>query len=157
MRSFDLSPLYSTTVGFDRFNDLLDKAFSQDVVPASYPPFNIEKTSADSYRISIAAAGFSPQELDIEVRQNQLQVTASKQESAENGRYLHRGIAQRAFKKQFALADHVKVAGATYKDGLLNIDLKREIPEALKPRKIEIAAAAPAKVGQSDGKAQIAN
>ena len=157
MRSFDLSPLYSTTVGFDRFNDLLDKAFSQDVVPASYPPFNIEKTSADAYRISIAAAGFSAQELDIEVRENQLHVTASKQESTENGRFLHRGIAQRSFKKQFALADHVKVAGATYEDGLLNIDLKREIPEALKPRKIKIAAAAPAKVGQSGVGAQIAD
>ena len=157
MRSFDLSPLYSTTVGFDRFNDLLDKAFSQDVVPASYPPFNIEKTSDETYRISIAAAGFSTEDLSIEVREHQLHVMASKQDSAENGRYLHRGIAQRSFRKQFELADHVKVAGATYENGLLNIDLKREIPEALKPRTIEIASAGPAQVGHSSGAAQLAS
>ena len=138
MRSFDLTPLYSSSIGFDRFNDLLDRAFSQDVVPASYPPFNIEKTSEDTYRIAIAAAGFAPENLNVEVRENQLHVTASKSEKAENGRYLHRGIAQRTFRKQFALADHVRVVGASNVDGMLNIDLKREIPEALKPRTIEI-------------------
>ena len=148
MRSFDLTPLYSTSVGFDRFNDLLDKAFSQDVVPTSYPPFNIEKTSENAYRIAIAAAGFSAQDLNVEVRENQLHVTASRSEAAENGRYLHRGIAQRSFRKQFALADHVKVTGASFVDGMLNIDLKREIPEALKPRKIEIQAAAPTPIRQ---------
>ncbi len=149
MQSFDLTPLYSTSIGFDRFNDLLDKAFSQDVVPASYPPFNIEKTSEKSYRIAIAAAGFSAEDLNVEVRENQLQVTASKSETAENGRYLHRGIAQRSFRKQFALADHVRVTGASYVDGMLNIDLKREIPEALKPRKIDISAGSPTPISSA--------
>ncbi len=146
MRSFDLTPLYSTSVGFDRFNDLLGKAFSEDVVPTSYPPFNIEKTSEDSYRIAIAAAGFSATDLNVEVRENQLHVTATKSEESANGRYLHRGIAQRAFRKQFALADHVRVVGASYVDGMLNIDLKREIPEALKPRTIKIEAEGPTKI-----------
>lgn len=138
MQTFDLTPLYSRSIGFDRFNDLLDKAFSQNVVPATYPPFNIEKTSENTYRIAIAAAGFSADELDVEVRENQLQVSASKSEKTENGSYLHRGIAQRSFRKKFDLADHVQVVGASSVNGMLNIDLKREIPEALKPRKIAI-------------------
>ena len=138
MRTFDLTPLYSTSVGFDRFNDLLDKAFSKEIGPTSYPPFNIEKTSENSYRIAIAAAGFSTEDLTVEVRENQLHVTASKSETKDDSSYLHRGIAQRAFRKQFALADHVRVVGASCVDGMLYIDLKREIPEALKPRKIDI-------------------
>ncbi|MCY3877961.1 MAG: Hsp20 family protein [Rhodobacteraceae bacterium] len=153
MRSFDLSPLYSTTVGFDRFTDLLDRAFSQEVVPASYPPFNIEKTSEDAYRISIAAAGFSINDLKIEVRENQLHIQASKPDAAEDGRYLYRGIAQRSFRKQFALADHVRVVGASFEDGMLNVDLKREIPEALKPRSIEIVTSKPTVIS---GKSKIA-
>ena len=143
MQAFDLTPLYSRSIGFDRFNDLLDKAFSQNVASTTYPPFDIEKTSENTYRIAIAAAGFSADELDVEVRDNQLQVSASKSEKSENGSYLHRGIAQRSFRKKFALADHVQVVGASSVDGMLNIDLKREIPEALKPRKIAINAAEP--------------
>lgn len=143
MQTFDLTPLYSRSIGFDRFNDLLDKAFSQNVVPATYPPFNIEKTSEDTYRIAIAAAGFSADELDVEVRENQLQVSAAKSEKTENGSYLHRGIAQRSFRKKFDLADHVQVVGASSVNGMLNIDLKREIPEALKPRKITIESSDP--------------
>lgn len=138
MRPFDLAPLYSSSVGFDRFNDLLDKAFSKEVGPTSYPPFNIEKSSENSYRIAIAAAGFSADDLNVEVRENLLNVTASKPSSVDESRFLHRGIAQRAFRKQFTLADHVRVVGANCVDGMLYIDLKREIPEALKPRKIDI-------------------
>jgi molecular chaperone IbpA len=142
MRSFDLSPLYRSTVGFDQFADLLDRVFSSEIAPATYPPFNIEKTDKDAYRISIAVAGFSDEELGVEVRENALIVTARK--AADNGErtYLHRGIAERAFEKRFQLADHVRVTGAVHADGMLHIDLKREIPEALKPRRIEIAKGA---------------
>ena len=156
MGSFDLTPLYSTTIGFDRFNDLLDRTFSQEVVPTSYPPFNIEKTSENTYRISIATAGFSVEDFNIEVKENQLHVSGSKQQSPANGRYLHRGIAQRSFRKQFALADHVQVTGASYKDGLLNIDLKREIPEALKPRKVEIVNSDKAQIEKSGDSVSLA-
>ena len=138
MRGYDFSPLYRTTVGFDHFADMLDRVLSKEVSQNSYPPFNIVKTADDSYRISIAAAGFGADELDIEVRENSLVVSARKT-AEENGRvYLHRGIAQRSFDKKFQLADHVKVTGASYVDGMLNIDLTREIPEAYKPRKIVI-------------------
>ena len=149
MTRFDLSPLYSTTVGFDRFNELLDKAFSPDFAPATYPPFNIEKTSASTYRISIAAAGFSESDLRVEVRENQLHVTAQKGAEAKSTQYLHKGIAQRSFRKQFALADHMIVTGASYENGMLHVELKREIPDALKPRTIQIATNGAAQVEQA--------
>ncbi len=138
MRTFDLSPLYRSTVGYDVFADLLDRLHSKDVPQAGYPPFNIEKTSEDAYRISIAAAGFARDELEIVVRENQLVVTARKGADDDGRQFLHRGIAQRAFEKKFQLAEHVEVAGAAYEDGMLHIDLKREIPEVLKPRRIKI-------------------
>lgn len=138
MRSFDLAPLYRATVGFDRIADLMDRALSADVPQPTYPPYNIEKTADDAYRISIAVAGFTPDELSVEVKDGALHVAARKGTDAEEKTYLHRGIATRAFERKFALADHVRVTGATHEHGMLHIDLVRETPEALKPRRIEI-------------------
>lgn len=139
MRNFDFSPLYRSTVGFDQFADLLDRVFAGDVNQPAYPPFNIEKTAEDAYRISIAAAGFAEEELNVEVREGQLIVSARKTVEDDKRTFLHRGIAQRAFEKRFQLADHVKVVGASMENGMLHVDLAREIPEALRPRRIEIA------------------
>lgn len=144
MRSFDFSPLYRATVGFDRVADMMDRVLSADVAQPTYPPYNIEKLEENAYRISIAVAGFSDQELGVELREGALIVTGRKapEEEAERA-YLHRGIATRAFERRFALADHMKVTGATHADGMLHIDLVREVPEALKPRRIAISGAAP--------------
>ncbi len=141
MRNYDFTPLYRATVGFDRIADLMDRALSADPAQTTYPPYNIEKTDENAYRISIAVAGFSGDELNVEVKEGSLLVTARKAAEDEGKTYLHRGIATRAFERRFALADHVKVAGATHADGMLHIDLVREVPEALKPRRIEIARA----------------
>ncbi len=140
MRSFDFAPLYRATVGFDRIADLMDRALAADVAQPTYPPYNIEKTAENSYRISIAVAGFSPDELTVEVKDGALSVTARKEPEAENRTFLHRGIATRAFERRFALADHVRVIGATHELGMLHLDLVRETPEALKPRRIEISS-----------------
>ncbi|APX89595.1 heat-shock protein [Brevirhabdus pacifica] len=144
MRNLDFAPLYRATVGFDQIADLMDRVLTNDVAQPSYPPYNIEKTADDAYRISIAVAGFSDSDLSVEVRENALIVSARKSETEEDaGRtYLHRGIATRAFERRFHLADHVRVEGATHADGMLHIDLVREIPEALKPRQIQIARSA---------------
>ena len=139
MRTYDFSPLYRATVGFDRIADLMDRVLSSDVPQPTYPPYNIEKIDENAYRISVAVAGFSPDELNVEVKDGGLIVSARKADEAETKTYLHRGIATRAFERRFALADHVKVSGATHADGMLHIDLVREVPEALKPRRIEIA------------------
>lgn len=139
MRTFDFAPLYRASVGFDQIADLMDRALTQDAAGSSYPPYNIEKTADDAYRISIAVAGFSADDLGIEVKQNALVVTARKPEQDTEKSYLHRGIATRAFERKFQLADHVRVSGASHEDGMLHIDLLREVPEALKPRRIEIA------------------
>ncbi|TQS73874.1 Hsp20 family protein [Rhodobacteraceae bacterium] len=138
MRSFDLSPLYRATVGFDRMADLMDNVMSKELSQPSYPPYNIEKTDENAYRITIAVAGFGSDELFVEMRDGALIVAGRK--SAEEGQrtYLHRGIGTRAFERRFALADHVKVTGANHEDGMLHIDLVHEVPEALKPRRIEI-------------------
>ncbi|WP_435256418.1 Hsp20 family protein [Thioclava sp. FR2] len=138
MRSFDLAPLYRATVGFDRIADLMDRALSADVAQPTYPPYNIEKTADDAYRISIAVAGFTPDELSVEVKDGALFVAARKAPEEGEKTYLHRGIATRAFERRFALADHVRVTGATHEHGMLHVDLVRETPEALKPRRIEI-------------------
>ncbi|MGY6411474.1 MAG: Hsp20 family protein [Alkalilacustris sp.] len=143
MRAFDPTPLYRATVGFDRMADLLDRVMAGDATQPTYPPYNIEKTGEHAYRISIAVAGFAAEDLAVEVKENALHVSARKGEEAEEGRtFLHRGIATRAFERRFHLADHVRVNGATHADGMLHIDLVREIPEALKPRRIEIARGA---------------
>lgn len=141
MRHVDFSPLYRSTVGFDRLFTMLD-TLSQPDNGQSYPPYNIERTGEDAYRISMAVAGFSEDEISIEAHRNVLTVKGEKSE-AENtaGELLYRGIASRAFERRFQLADHVEVVGATLKNGLLHIDLKRNIPEEMKPRRIAIAPA----------------
>lgn len=144
MRNLDFAPLYRATVGFDRIADLMDRALSADVQP-TYPPYNIEKTAEDAYRISIAVAGFTPDDLSVEVKDGTLHVAAKKAEIEEKT-FLHRGIATRAFERRFALADHVRVTGASHEHGMLHIDLQRETPEALKPRRIEIARTTPTAV-----------
>jgi molecular chaperone IbpA len=140
MRAFDLTPLYRATVGFDQIADLMDRALASDVGQNSYPPYNIEKTADDAWRISIAVAGFADDELSIEVKDRALHVTGRKATEDEDRTYLHRGIATRAFERRFHLADHVRVTGASHENGMLHIDLAREVPEALKPRRIEIAS-----------------
>lgn len=142
MRNFDLTPLYRASVGFDRVADVLDRALATDLPQHSYPPYNIEKTGEDSYRISIAVAGFSLDDLSVEIREGAVIVSGRKASEDENRSFLHRGIATRAFERKFTLADHVRVEGASHVDGMLHIDLLREIPEALKPRRIDIAKAA---------------
>jgi len=140
MRNFDLAPLYRATVGFDQIADLLDRVMASDVTQPTYPPYNIEKTADDAYRISIAVAGFGADDLSVEVKDGALVVSAAKVEDDSDRTYLHRGIATRAFERRFQLADHVRVTGASHADGMLHIDLEREMPEALKPRRISIAS-----------------
>lgn len=121
----------------------MDRVFTSDMPQPTYPPYNIEKTAENAYRISIAVAGFAANDLSVEVKESALVVAACKAgEDEENRTYLHRGIANRAFERRFTLADHVRVTGATHADGMLHIDLVREIPEVLKPRRIEIASSA---------------
>ena len=138
MRQFDFSPLYRATVGFDQIADMFDRVLTSDIQTSSYPPYNIEKIDEDAYRISLAVAGFSDTDLNVEVKENLLIISASKSEE-EKKSYLHRGIATRSFDRRFQLADHVHVTGANQSDGMLHIELKREVPEALKPRKIHIS------------------
>ncbi len=139
MRTTDLTPLLRATVGFDRMFNMLDAATRLDDSALSYPPYNIEKTGEDDYRIVMAVAGFGEEDLDVTVKENSLVVTA-KREKAEDSKaeYLHRGIAARAFERRFDLADHIRAVGARIENGLLYIDLVREVPEAMKPRSIKI-------------------
>lgn len=139
MRSFDLAPLYRATVGFDQIADLMDRALTAEVGRETYPPYNIEKTADDAYRISIAVAGFSEEDLSVEVKQHALIIIGRKADEPGERAFLHRGIATRAFERRFTLADHVRVTGAATENGMLHVDLEREVPEALKPRQIEIA------------------
>ena len=140
MRTFDFAPFYRSTVGFDRLFSLLDQANVADTAN-TYPPYNIERTGENTYRITMAVAGFDETELAIESHAHALTVKGEKrEENADGGEYLYRGIAKRAFERRFQLADHVEVTAASLKNGLLHIDLLRSIPEALKPRKIAIAA-----------------
>lgn len=139
MRNFDLSPLYRATIGFDQLAELMDREIASGVSHSGYPPYNIEKSGEDSYRISIAVAGFGDDDMSVEVRDRVLSVTARKSDDGKDRTYLHRGIANRGFERRFHLADHVQVTSATQENGMLHIDLQRQIPEALKPRRIEIA------------------
>ena len=141
MRTIDFSPLYRSVVGFDRLADLLDTAAADGA--AGYPPYNIERTDENAYRVEIAVAGFRADELNIEVKENLLTVTGRKAANDEPRRFLHRGLAERNFERRFQLADYVLVTDANLADGLLSIALKRELPEALKPRRIEIALGQP--------------
>ncbi len=138
MDRFDLSPLFRSTIGFDRLTRLVDAATRVDTAALAYPPYNIEKTGEDAYRLTMAVAGFSPEEVDVTVQENSLLVTGRAKKEVEDSRYLHRGIARRAFERRFSLADHIKVVGATLENGMLHVDLAREVPEAAKPRKVQI-------------------
>ena len=144
MRTVDFSPLYRSVVGFDRLAALLDAAASAE--PAGYPPYNIETVDQNAYRVEIAVAGFKPEELNLEVKENVLTAQGRKAANDEPRRFLHRGLAERNFERRFQLADYVVVTDAQLADGLLSIHLKRELPESLKPRRIEIntVPAAPA-------------
>jgi len=137
MANVDLNPLYRTLVGFDRLAGMIDQAGRLDAV-TSYPPYNLEKTGDNTFRIEIAVAGFSQADLAIELKEGALHVAGRKLEQAGDRSYLHRGIAERAFERRFQLADHVKVKGASLEHGLLVIDLERELPESMKPRIVEI-------------------
>ena len=140
---FDFAPLYRSTVGFDRLANMLDQAAGVEA-NTGYPPYNIERTSEDEYRITMAVAGFGEGDLNIEIKENTLTVSGKKEaeEAAENVQVLHRGIATRSFERRFQVADHVEVTGAGLENGLLHITLKREIPEAMKARTIAISAGA---------------
>ena len=153
MRNFDLAPLYRASIGFDQIADMMDRVLSADVAQPTYPPYNIEKTAEDAYRISVAVAGFTGDELSVEVREGALVVAARKAADTSERSYLHRGIAKRAFERKFQLADHVRVTGATHENGMLHIELEREVPEALKPRRIEIARAGAEEKDVLDAKA----
>jgi molecular chaperone IbpA len=140
MRQYDLTPLYRSTIGFDRLGSLLDTLGAFEGEAPSYPPYNIERVGENDYRISMAVAGFGDSDLNIEVKENTLTVKGEKLTEKEEATYLHRGIASRSFERRFQLADHVVVKGARLENGLLHVDLVRELPEAKKPRTVPIAS-----------------
>lgn len=140
MRTFDLTPLYRSTIGFDRVFSLLDSYGGVDGSSPTYPPYNIERTGENAYRISLAVAGFTEKEINIEVKENTLAVRGEKEtvDKKDEGEVLYQGIAARAFERRFQLADHVEIRGANLENGLLHVNLVREIPESKKPRRIAI-------------------
>lgn len=146
MRHLDLTPLYKSTVGFDRLASLFDSMGSLEGDTPNYPPYNIERLGDNEYRITMAVAGFSEDDLNIEVKENAVTIRGEHSETEKDSEFLHRGIATRAFERRFQLADHVEVSGAKIEHGLLHVDLVREIPEAMKPRTIEITS------GKKNGK-----
>ena len=146
MTTLDVTPLFRSTVGFDRLMNLLENSGQWSETANSYPPYNIERTGEDRYRVTLAVAGFGEDELAVEARENTLLVEGRKKEAGAGRSFLYRGIAGRSFKRQFQLADHVKVTGATLGNGLLVIDLVREVPEAMKPRRIQIKSDGPAAI-----------
>jgi molecular chaperone IbpA len=156
MRGYDFTPYRRSTVGFDRLFDFLENASRAET--DNYPPFDIEKLGDDSYRITLAVAGFKREEIEIVAHQNMLTISGRKDEDrGRDGNYLHMGIATRAFERRFELADFVRVSGADLSDGLLRIELQREVPEAMKPRKIDIGGNAPATIqGSTSPKAETA-
>ena len=153
MRAFDPSLLYRSTVGFDRLFSLLDQFGPEAGQSPGYPPYNIERTGENDYRISVAVAGFAETDLNIEVKENALTVKGDRQPSDAKGEVLHQGIAARAFERRFQLADYVQVKGASLENGLLHIDLVREVPEAKKPRTIAIGTGGAAKPQVIENKA----
>ena len=154
MRQFDLAPLYRSTVGFDRLFSALDQFVSADTVP-SYPPYNIERTGENAYRITVAVAGFTDADLSIEVKENALTLKGErKADATKRVEFLHQGIAARNFERRFQLADYVQVTGAVLENGLLHIDLVREIPEAKKPRQIQIATGRASEAPAIEGSVQ---
>ena len=145
MTTFDFSPLFRTAIGFDRMARLMDSAIAGPEAP-SYPPYNIEKTGEDTYRLTMAVAGFRPEDLDMTVKENTLVISGRVSGDAHKGEVLYRGIAGRAFERRFVLADHIVVEGADLVNGLLHVGLKRVVPEALKPRKVAIGTSAPSAI-----------
>lgn len=150
MRNFDLAPLYRSTIGFDRLVSMMNQLDGHETPAQTYPPYNIEKRSENDYRISVAVAGFEPGELSIETRENTLLIRGEKADSADNDtrQFLFHGIAARQFERRFQLADHVRVGAASLENGLLHIDLNREVPDAMKPRQIAISTSAPPKAAK---------
>ena len=140
MRDFDLSPLYRSTVGFDSLVSVFDQIAGFENEATTYPPYNIERLTENEYRITMAVAGFDKHDVEIEVNEGILSIRGEKKEAEKERTFLHRGIASRAFERRFQLADYVEVSSADVKDGLLSVDLKRDVPERLKPRIIEIGA-----------------
>src|SRR5436305_12882181 len=138
MDRFDFSPLFRSTIGFDRWTRLVRAATRVATASHAYPPYNIEKTGGDAYRLTMAVAGFSQDELEITAQENTLQVTGKAKKAEDENRYLHRGMARGGFERRFSLADHIKVVGASLVNGMLHVDLVHEVPEAAKPRKIQI-------------------
>jgi len=156
--ALDFSPLYRSTVGFDRLFDMLDGTLgAAEAASANWPPYNIEKLGDDQYRITMAVAGFTPDEIELVQQENTLLVAGRKHPEPEGVQVLHRGIATRSFRQTFNLADYVKVSGASLDNGLLTIELKREVPEAMKPRRIEIGASGEAKTIEHDGQPRPVN
>ena len=153
MRTYDVSPLFRSSVGFDRLFDLLTQAERAEASTA-WPPYNIEKVADDQYRITMALAGFTQDEIELTQHDTTLLVSGQKKAQEGEHQYLHRGIAGRGFRQTFNLAEHVKVVGATMENGLLTVELQREVPEALKPRRITIGGSQAA-VGQDNGPTQI--
>ncbi len=145
MRTVDFSPLYRFSVGFERMQELLDAATRLDDSAYAYPPYNIEARGEDAYRITMAVAGFAEEDLEVTVKENTLVVSGRKRDEDEGVSYLHRGIAGRTFERRFELADHIKVVGANLANGLLHLDIVRELPEEKKPRKIAIGSKNPFK------------
>jgi len=141
MANFDFSPLFRSTIGFDRLSRLMESALSYE--DSGYPPYNIEKTGNDTYRITMAVAGFAADDVTITVQENALLVSGKQKANGDAQRYLHRGIAGRSFERRFQLADFIKVTGAALENGLLHVELAREVPEAMKPRTIKVEARAP--------------
>ena len=157
--TYDFAPLFRTAIGFDRLARLVDTAAESAAAPA-YPPYNIERTGDDSYRLTMAVAGFAPEDIDMVVRENTLVISGRVKNEAQKGEVPYRGIAGRPFERRFVLADHIQVEGADLQNGLLHVGLKRVVPEALKPRRIEIGAAkattAPAIANDSQEQSQAA-
>jgi molecular chaperone IbpA len=143
MDRLDFSPLFRSTIGFDRLTRLVDAASRVDNAALAYPPYNIEKTGEDAYRLTMAVAGFASDEVEVTAHQNSLLVTGKAKKEEDESRYLHRGIARRAFERRFSLADHIKVVGASLDNGMLHVDLVHDVPEEAKPRKIEIGGGRP--------------
>jgi molecular chaperone IbpA len=153
MRTFDFSPLYRSTVGFDSMTRLLESALRADEGQNSYPPYNIEKTGENAYRITMAVAGFGENDITITAQDNSLVVTGKLAKTEEGKKFLHRGIAGRAFERRFELAEHIRVAGASLVNGLLHVDLVKEVPEAKKPRTVKIETVAPKQATVIDSQA----
>lgn len=148
MRSFDFSPLFRSTVGFDRMTQLMDAAMTRPEQTDGYPPYNIEKQGDNKYRITLAVAGFAPGDVDITVKESSLVISGKAESADKEQAFLHRGIAGRAFERSFQLAEHLVVKGADMENGLLHVELERVVPEELKPRRVEISNGGPKTIEQ---------